>query len=86
LAGLVAWFGDFTTASSLIAEGDLVAEATGTLYPPISAMLLAGLRGREAEVVPLIEATITSATAGGQGIAVQTACWVSAMLYNGLGR
>jgi DNA-binding CsgD family transcriptional regulator len=86
LAGLVAWFGDFATAASLIAEGDLVAEATGTLYPPISAMLLAGLRGREAEVVPLIEATITSATAGGQGIAVQTACWVAAMLYNGLGQ
>jgi ATP/maltotriose-dependent transcriptional regulator MalT len=49
-------------------------------------MLLASLRGREAEVVPLIEATISEAAAGGQGIAVTYAHWAAAILYNGLGR
>ena len=33
-------------------------------------MLLAALRGREAEAVPLIEATVAEAAAEGQGIAV----------------
>ena len=49
-------------------------------------MLLASLRGREAEATPLIEATIAEAAAGGQGIAVTYAHWAAAILYNGLGR
>ena len=49
-------------------------------------MLLASLRGHQAEVTPLIEATIAEATAGGQGIAVTYAHWAAAILYNGLGR
>ena len=86
LALLVVWYGDFAEADSLIAEGDVVAEATGTLFPPISAMLLAALRGREAEALTLINPAIVSATRGGQGVAVQSASWVAAVLYNGLGR
>ncbi len=86
LALLVGWSGDFAGAASLIAEGDVVAEATGTLFPPIAAMLLAALRGREAEALTSIDATIASATGGGQGVAIQSACWVAAVLYNGLGR
>ena len=49
-------------------------------------MLLASLRGRQAEAGPLIEATIAEAAAGGQGIAVTYAHWAAAILYNGLGR
>jgi DNA-binding CsgD family transcriptional regulator len=49
-------------------------------------MLLAALRGREAEATSLIESTIDQATAGGQGIGVQFAQWVAAILCNGLGR
>jgi DNA-binding CsgD family transcriptional regulator len=86
LATLVIWSGDFARAASLIAEGDAVAEATGTLFPPISPMLLAAMRGREAEAMTLINPTIASATGGGQGVAVQSARWLAAVLYNGLGR
>jgi DNA-binding CsgD family transcriptional regulator len=86
VALLVSWYGDFAEADSLIAEGDVVAEVTGTLFPPISAMLLAALRGREGEALTLINSAIASATGEGQGVAVQTASWVGAMLYNGLGR
>ena len=53
---------------------------------PFAALMLAGLRGREAEAVPLIEATIAEATAGGQGSRVSYAHWAAAVLYNGLGR
>jgi ATP/maltotriose-dependent transcriptional regulator MalT len=49
-------------------------------------MMLACFRGREAEAVPLIEATMAEAAAGGQGIAVAYAQWVAAILGNGLGR
>jgi DNA-binding CsgD family transcriptional regulator/tetratricopeptide (TPR) repeat protein len=78
--------GDFPAAASVIAEADVVSEATGTRIAPYAALLLASLRGREAEIVPLIEATIVEATAAGQGLAVTWAHWVAAILYNSLGR
>ena len=81
-----AWSGDFAAAAALIAETDAVCEATGTRSAPFAAMLLASLRGNQAEVSPLIEATIAEAAAGGQGIAVTYAHWAAAILYNGLGR
>ena len=36
--------------------------------------------------MPLIESTIRDAETGGQGLSVQWAEWVSAILFNGLGR
>ena len=86
LAQAVALGGEFAKASLLIAEADAVVEATGTGVLPYGALVLAGLRGREAEASELIEATVTDATAGGQGTAVQYARWASAILLNGLGR
>ena len=86
LGTAAAWSGDFAAAAALIAEADAVCEATGTRTAPFTAMLLAALRGDQAEAAPLIEATIAEATAGGQGIAVAYAHWVAAILHNGLGR
>jgi DNA-binding CsgD family transcriptional regulator len=82
----VALAGEFGRASLLTAEADAVVEATGTGVLPYGALVLAGLRGREAEASRLIETTVTDATAGGQGTAVQYARWASAILLNGLGR
>ena len=59
---------------------------TGSRAAPFTAMMLASLRGRQAEAAPLIEGTIAEATAGGQGIAVAYAHWAAAILANGLGR
>jgi len=86
LGTAVAWSGDFAAATSLVAEADAVNEATGSRAAPFAAMLLAALRGHQAEATSLIEATIAEATAGGQGIAVAYAHWVAAILANGLGR
>jgi DNA-binding CsgD family transcriptional regulator/tetratricopeptide (TPR) repeat protein len=83
---VVAWRGDFGAAALVTAEADAVTEATGTRIAPYGALLLAGLRGREAEAIALIEATIKDATAGGEGLAVQYAHWTMAVLYNGIGR
>ncbi len=81
-----AWRGDFAMAAALIAETDAICAATGSRSAPFAAMLLASLRGDQAEVSPLIEATIAEAAVGGQGIAVTYAHWAAAILYNGLGR
>ena len=81
-----AWTGDFAGAALLIAEGDSVAAATGSQIPPHTALRLLSLQGREGEASALIVATIEQAAAGGQGIAVTTAHWAAAVLYNGLAR
>ncbi len=86
LGQAVALGGDFATTAVLIAEADAVTEATGTRVAPYAALVLAGFRGQEAEASKLIHATISEATAGGQGTAVQYAHWANAVLMNGLGR
>jgi DNA-binding CsgD family transcriptional regulator len=86
LAILVAWWGDFARAAAVIAEADAVTDATGTRIAPYGAMTLAAFSGREATASELIESTIKDATAGGQGVGVQYARWVAAILFNGLGR
>jgi DNA-binding CsgD family transcriptional regulator len=80
------WSGDFAAATVLIAEAGAVCEATGSRFAPVAAAMLAAFRGREAEAVPLVQSVIEQATAGGQGVSVTVAHWVTAVLYNGLGR
>jgi len=96
LAQLVLWVnstalfmvfrGDFAAATSLIAEAEAIAAATGARLAPLGAITLAGFRGAEAEAAPLIEAVSTAARAAGQDVAVQWSQWAAAVLYNGLGR
>ena len=78
--------GEFDRAAVLVGEADGVTEATGTQVAPYGALVLAGFRGRESEAAGLIDATITEATAGGQGTAVQYAHWANSVMLNGLGR
>jgi hypothetical protein len=61
-----AYSGDFAAATSLIAEADAVCEATGSRIAPYAAMMLASLRGREAEAGLLVQVTVEQATAGGR--------------------
>ncbi|HTU84171.1 MAG TPA: AAA family ATPase [Solirubrobacteraceae bacterium] len=77
--------GEFATANSLIAEGDTVAEATGTRLNRFAAVALAALRGT-AEAQALIDVEASNASAAGQGVGIQWCHWVSAILNNGLGR
>ena len=81
-----AWGGDFEGAILLVAEVDAVKEATGSRIGPYAAISVAGLRGREAEALPLIEAVLSGASASQQGTAVQYAHWAHALVMNGLGR
>ncbi len=86
LGYLAVWCGDFATAASLIAESDAIAEATRTDLSRFLALLFAGFRGRKADISGLIEVERKHASAAGQGTAVDHCHWVSAVLYNGLGR
>jgi DNA-binding CsgD family transcriptional regulator len=86
LGTAAAWSGDFAAAEALVAEVDAVGEATRSRAAPFTAMMLAALRGHQAQAASLIEATIAEATAGGQGIAVAYANWAAAIAANGLGR
>jgi len=86
LGTAVAASGDLAAATALIAEADAIRAATGARAVPCTAMLIAALRGGQAEAGPLIEATIAEAEACGQGIAVAYAHWTAAILHNGLGR
>jgi len=86
LGGNLAWRGDFAAAASVISEADLVAEATGTRFARYAAVVLAGLRGNEAEASAVIEVEVRRASAAGQGAGIQECQWISGTLYNGLGR
>ncbi len=86
MAQAAALGGDFAGAERLIGEADAVTEATGTRVAPYGALVLAAIRGREQEATPLVGATVETATAGGQGTAVQYARWAEAVVMNGLGR
>jgi DNA-binding CsgD family transcriptional regulator len=81
----VTWRGDFGAADLTIGEADASTKATGTHMAPYAQLLLSALRGQE-DASPLIESTIRDAGTVGQGLGVQFAEWVSAILFNGLGR
>ena len=81
-----AWSGEFTSAATATAEAEAITEATGIRIAPYGAMLLAALRGREADGSELLESAINDAAAVGQGFGVQWGEFVKAILFNGLGR
>ena len=79
--------GEFHAARDLIQESDAITEATGN--SPLrynAALLLAAWRGDEERTLQLIEAGAHDTAARGEGRAIAMAGYVSAVLYNGLGR
>jgi DNA-binding CsgD family transcriptional regulator len=79
--------GEFTMASSLLEEGKAISEATGSSLAPYVGLAHVTFRGREAEAASLIEATTREVVRRGEGEGGLTFVhWVTAVLYNGLGR
>jgi DNA-binding CsgD family transcriptional regulator len=81
-----AWSGEFAGAAAATAEAEEITEATGIGIAPYGAMLLAALRGREADGSRLLEPAINAAAAVGQGFGVQWGDFVQAIRFNGLRR
>jgi DNA-binding CsgD family transcriptional regulator len=80
------WNGDFADAESLIAESDSVVAATGSGFPPYSALRLWAMQGKEAEASAGIASVVEQAAAAGQEHGVGWVHWVAAVMYNGLAR
>lgn len=78
--------GEFAAASALIEEADAISEAIGNAPLRYTSLLLVAWRGEEAQALKVIEADVKDASARGEGRALGLAGYVTALLYNGLGR
>ena len=78
--------GELAAAAALIDEVTIATEATGSRLAPYGALILAAWRGRESDLVPLVDATLAEVVPRGEGIGVTTCHWVTALLRNGLGQ
>jgi DNA-binding CsgD family transcriptional regulator/tetratricopeptide (TPR) repeat protein len=85
-AGVHVHAGEFDTASELIEEADSISEATGNAPMIYTSLVLPAWVGRETGALELIEAGVRDATARGEGRSIALAEYVTAVLYNGLGR
>jgi ATP/maltotriose-dependent transcriptional regulator MalT len=78
--------GDLVQAASLVEQVQAAAEATGSSLSPYGALGLSAFRGREADAVPMVEATNTDLLERGEGIGITVIGWSNAVLHNGLAR
>jgi DNA-binding CsgD family transcriptional regulator len=81
-----AFHGELRMATLLQEELRAVVEATGIAPDPSASLSLAAVRGREPEFSELLRTTVGEAEALGEGLALSTVEFLSACLYNGLGR
>jgi DNA-binding CsgD family transcriptional regulator len=78
--------GELNTASSMLEEVETVSEAVGTGLPPYGALQAAAWLGREVEHDELLRTVVADATRRGEGSALLTGGWSTALLCNSLGR
>ena len=85
-AHLHLFFGELSTAASLLTELQAIADATGTHFGPYASWAIAAWRGAADEVSPRLEATAADAIHTGQGLAIAVPSWAEAVLRNGNGQ
>jgi DNA-binding CsgD family transcriptional regulator len=85
-AAVHAHAGEFAAASALVEEADAITAATGNAPLRYVSLFLAAWRGEEALALRLIEVRARDATARGEGRAIGWVKYITAVLYNGLGR
>src|SRR6266545_6275948 len=78
--------GELSTAESLLDEIRAITAVTGIPAHRYVEIWVAALRGREPELLALVEDFTTDAKARGEGFALGFAGQAGAVLYNGLGR
>jgi DNA-binding CsgD family transcriptional regulator len=84
-AYMLLFAGELTAAAALIDEVQAVREMTGSSLAPYGALGLSALRGNATEVAALTETTLADAMARGEGNAITSVGWATAVLNNGLG-
>jgi len=85
-AGVHLHDGELTAAAELMEEADAITAATGHAPVRYTSLVLVAWRGDEARAVDLIEHGVRDATARGEGRVLGMTGYVTAVLYNGLGR
>jgi DNA-binding CsgD family transcriptional regulator len=85
-SGLHVLTGDLAMASSLVNEVAAINDATGASLAPYAAVTLAAFQGRGAETAQQIEADTRELVRRGEGQGLRLIHWMTAVLYNGLGR
>jgi DNA-binding CsgD family transcriptional regulator len=78
--------GEFTAATSLVAQLESVSQTIGISVPQYAALALAVFRGREAEAAELAATAISDAERRGEGAWLPFVRWITAMLFNSLGQ
>ena len=78
--------GELDEGTVLTEEVKSVTDATGTQLAAYGAVALAAWRGDEAKASELIRATIADVGTRGEGMGLGISYFLSALLYNGLGR
>jgi DNA-binding CsgD family transcriptional regulator len=78
--------GEFATAATIIEEAASITAATGHTPLKYDALLLTAWRGNPTDAVGLIEAAAAEGNTRGEGRLLGLAGYVTAVLYNGLGR
>jgi tetratricopeptide (TPR) repeat protein len=86
LSYLQVLWGELSTSGSLLDEIRATTGATGIPAHPYVEIWVAALRGRELELLALVEDFTRDAKARGEGFALAFAGLAAAVLYNGLGR
>jgi DNA-binding CsgD family transcriptional regulator len=85
--GVHLFAGETQAAASLVEEADALAKATyGRIVPPYGALALAAFSGREDDAMRLVRTASEDFVARGEGMGLTVSQWVTAVLYNGLGR
>jgi tetratricopeptide (TPR) repeat protein len=85
--GVHIFAGELRAAASLVEESDALADATyGRIVPPYGALAVAAFGGHEDELTGLVRTSTEDFTARGEGMGLTVSQWVTAALYNGLGR
>jgi len=78
--------GELAKGTVLAEEVERVSEATGSTLAAYGAVALAAWRGDESKTVELIDDTIEDVEKRGEGMGLGISYFLSALLYNGLGR
>lgn len=86
MANNVVLTGDIRTAAALVEEERLLSLMTGAPAVAYSTLLVEAYRGDPALAIPMIAEALETATRNGQGRIMAFTQYVSAVLYNGLGR
>ena len=85
-AGVAVHAGEFAAAAAMIDEAEAISQATGNAPLRYTSLVLAAWRGDETRALELIRNSRDDATGRGEGRAITLAEYVTAVLYNGLGR